>query len=313
MWSEKGSSQHADIPNSEGTLTVLEASQAIRGPEEDRGRAEDDCFTDSSETWHHVEPVDEVISASDSEGREVYARGVSPDRPLSTEVLPPLPFMEKSSRSPIPKPAKDAEKLSTPAPTSDKGLKPRSGEKSKRAATREDKQDRQLKMPDGATAQSDQQPIASGQDITVNEVGLSDGSEVEVVGAQTPTVEGTDGKTSSSQDDVPNNSEGLQTASNGKEDGGSGHGSVRKPQKENAQGVAAFAGPPDQRSGAWGWTSWSKLTEQFREGVSGAARDVQELTTSFQQVTHAYCKLPFVMKAYQDLRKFPRSTLLHNT
>lgn len=272
-----GSAQHT--PSSEGTLTALESNQGIRGPEVDlTGRAEDACSVDSSsETWHHVEALDEVISASDSEGREVYIRGASPDR-LSAKVLS-KGFMEKdvagpSAGPPISKAAKEIEKLSTPASATDNGLKSRPAEmhSSKRASARE-------MVPDGPNAQSDQQSPASGQAATVHKAGLLDANEG--VNTQTPTVEGTGGKGSSSQDDAAGISEASQTTSVGKEDEESGHEGARRSQKERAQ----RSGSPDQGGGAWGWTSsWSKLTEQFREAASGAARDVQELTTSFQQV-----------------------------
>lgn len=287
MWSATKSggpsAEHADVPSSEETPIALERSNSIRGPEEDlNGRAEDACSMTSSGTWHHVEPLDDIISASDSEGREVYARGVSPGRPLSSKGLQRPPIAAPSFGPSIAKEAEETENLSTPASASDKGLKSRSGEKhsSKRAASREGKQDREA-VPAGPNAQSHQQSLASGQDITVHKAGPLDANAG--VTAKSPTVEGTRGEGFPSQDDLASISAPPSTATNDKEDEGSGRDSVTKSQMENAQG----SGSPDQRPGAWGWSSWSKLTEQFREAASGAARDVQELTTSFQQVTQA--------------------------
>jgi hypothetical protein len=40
-----------------------------------------------------------------------------------------------------------------------------------------------------------------------------------------------------------------------------------------------------QSGGGWGWGSWTKLSKQMHAAAEGVVRDVNELTTSFQQVT----------------------------
>lgn len=273
---------------------LISSSEGLHGPAGDELVP---AGTESLDTWDHIEPVDEVISASDSEGREAYATlssGASPNgsrafkMPTKATLANPAGANKSEKVPSVIKEQKieDADETQPTAPsdTLGKGVKTPSGASpsSKRALPRKEKQVGQLGQSSGPVA------VPPGESVRVQNSSSKPGltetlTDEEQSGRQgSSQLEPTTIQSPSGQADA-----GRDYGAEDKGDSGASQDSyikamkLEEPPKGDSSGNA-----PDQNQGAWGWKSWTKLTEQLKEAASGAARDVQELTTSFQQVRH---------------------------
>jgi hypothetical protein len=289
----------------------LAANQSINDSEALIDQAGDVVVPSASEsldTWDHVEPVDEVISASDSEGREAYARlsrGTSPDdsRPLHVpaKAAPSQTVLEKSNAAARGTAKKEAisaiaeEQPLLPSDSSGKGVKktPSAGKpSSKRTPPGKEPLPGQSEQNDGSINASVQKEVKTAGKLTGLQSGqaLPGGPKGEA--SETLTVEGQGGRQTQSQvapGPAQSSSREPSTVKSHEEEGeGASVGDLELPVKVEESGDATkdsnADGVLESNQPAWGWKSWTKLTEQLREAASGAARDVQELTSSFQQV-----------------------------
>eukprot|EP00884_Botryococcus_braunii_P008010 jgi/Botrbrau1/1720/Bobra.116_2s0062.1 len=298
------SSQQVSDGSNAQVQAVSESKQSINSSEGPRGQAVDELHsaTESLETWDHIEHVDEVISASDSEGREAYASlgsgAVHDSSRLFNMPAKATPAQASTNNKDT------AVRVSTKEPKTSKtdqlqpkissegigkGAKtPAGASSSKRASLRKEKQvgqpsptetadDQQLGNP----AQEPARIQSNSSKPGVSKPGLTETlAEGEQSGRQDPLqIEAADTQSSSQQP-------GTWKGDGRESEGDSGHQEtpIEANKLEEAARSSCPDSVPDQQQAAWGWKSWAKLTEQLKEAASGAARDVQELTTSFQQV-----------------------------